>query len=115
MLTYIGAILREKNIYVIKPIMDKKEVIIKLTKVDYYIAPTKLDEKGWSSIAFWTNDIEKDYNRLISAGVDVYPISSLVINNKPIKLFWATNGEGLIIEFLGVDINGRLDIASDNS
>lgn len=107
LLTCIGATLQGENVYALKPMMDKKEIIIQIIKVDHYVAPAKLDEEGWSSIAFWTNDIEKEYDMLFSAGFDVSPISSLCVNCKNIKLFWVTNGEGLIIEFLGIDVYGK--------
>ncbi len=96
---------KRKDDYVyLKPIMDNTEVKI-YVEPSYSTYNRKLDNFGYSSLAFWSSNIDKDREKFHKLGYKVTDIEKLLVNGKILDIFFLNGNNGEILEFIGVDKN----------
>ena len=83
---------------------DQKEIIIKVNEANF-IYNNKLDNEGYSSLAFWVSNIIKDRDRLCKQGYTVTDIESIKVNDRTLDIFFLIGSAYEIIEFIGLGGN----------
>ena len=61
-----------------------------------------LDDNGFNSIAFVSSSVKKERDNLVKQGIKVTEISSLVINNKILEIFFVKGESGELVEIIGI-------------
>ena len=82
--------------------LDKKRIYVKLVESSDYCSHC-LDVKGFSSMAWIVNKIEKYTNMLKGQGITVTDISEVIVNKRRLKICFVTGKQGEIIELIGAD------------
>lgn len=96
----VGFSEQEVGFFVLKNTIDKTPFFIQIRedvkkKKSYY-----LDANGYCCIALVTNNADKEKKRLLVCGIRTTNISELQVNRKQLKIFFAYNECGDIIEFI---------------
>ena len=93
---------KEKNgRFYLKPVMDNKDVIVEVIEEAGELN-SKLDNVGYSSMAFWVNNINKEHKKIMDMGYTVTEIEMLTVHEKCLKIFFVAGPCNEIIEFIGV-------------
>lgn len=87
----------------LKTILDNVAIKIRILESNNYSC--KLDNNGYSSLAFWVNNIEKERKRLIKCGYETTPVETLKVNEKILRLCFVIGTQGEVIELIGVNKN----------
>ena len=82
------------------PFMEHKKVVLKILKGNP--GEVFLDKHGFGSLAFVVDRIEKYKSQLEKQNFLVTNIEKLMVNGKDLKICFATNEYGDIVEFIGV-------------
>lgn len=82
------------------PIMEQKKVVLQVKEAD--TGAVYLDKAGFGSLAFVVDRVEKHKKQLENSGYLVTDIESLTVNEKELKICFAANDAGDIVEFIGI-------------
>lgn len=91
-----------RNVLSLKTMLDKKRIYVKLVESSDYYSHC-LDVKGFSSMAWIVNKIEKYTNKLKGQGITVTDISEVIVNKRRLKICFVIGKQGEIIELIGAD------------
>lgn len=82
------------------PFMEQKKVVLQVKAAD--TGDVFLDKRGFGSLAFVVDRIEKHKAQLEKKNFTVTDIETLTVNGKELKICFATNNIGDIVEFIGI-------------
>lgn len=82
------------------PFMEQKKVVLQVKEAD--TEDVYLDKGGFGSLAFVVDRIEKHKRQLEKDGFFVTDIEPLTVNGKELKICFAANDAGDIVEFIGI-------------
>lgn len=91
---------RQGEFMILKPILDKQEIVLEIreTMQEYY---SRLDNHGFTSLAFWSNNLHSEKRKLETAGYEVTPVEELMVNHRKLKLCFVVGKQQEIVELIG--------------
>lgn len=92
----------EESLFLIKPMLDAKEVRIKVIEAEADEDWSYLDRQGFGSLAFVTDNASRQKKQLDALGIYTTEVQELTVNNKLLKIFFAKSKAGDLIEFIGM-------------
>lgn len=66
------------------------------------IRETNLDDAGFASLAFLSNDVEKEREELLKKNVQISKVEELTVNGKAFNICFARGNQGEIVELLSL-------------
>lgn len=90
----------EDDILGLQPFMESKKVILKIESAD--TGEVFLDKKGFGSLAFVVDRIEKHKMQLEKKNYPVTEIETLTVNGKALRICFVMNNVGDIVELIGI-------------
>ena len=84
-----------------KTIMDEKPVVLSLVKSET-LGKNHLDSLGFCCLAFVSNDVRKERQKLEKKLISVTEIMTLSVNKQNLDIFFAYNNYGDICEFVSL-------------
>lgn len=96
----VGFRLSEGMFLELLPFMEQKKVILQVVQAD--IGEVFLDKKGFGSLAFVVDRIEKHKQQLEKKGYAVSSTDPLSVNGKELKICFVSDDAGDIVELIGV-------------
>lgn len=90
----------QEGVLELLPFMEQKKVVLFLEKAD--TEEVYLDKSGFGSLAFVVDRIEKHKTQLEKKDFFVTDIEILTVNGKELKICFAANKAGDIVEFIGI-------------
>lgn len=82
------------------PFMESQKVNLQVKESD--TGDVFLDQKGWGSLAFVVDKVERHQKQLEKQGYFVSGVDTLTVNGKLLKICFASNQAGDIVELIGV-------------
>ena len=89
------------NVMVLKTVLNKQKVVLQIEETENEYNQ-KLDNYGFSSLAFWSNNVEKERKKLKELGYGVTLIEELVVNQKKLYICFVVGKQGEIVELIGI-------------
>ena len=90
----------ESGMLELHPFMENRKVVLKVEESD--TGEVFLDKNGFGSLAFVVDRIEKHKTQLERNNYSVTEIETLVVNGKSLRICFAWDNVGDIVEFIGI-------------
>lgn len=87
---------------VMKPMLDTREIRLRIEAAPDREVDTYLDQQGYGSLAFVVDNGARQKKQLEGLGIYTTEIQELTVNGKLLKIFFAKSSAGDLVEFIGV-------------